>query len=89
MFFLGLIDSLDSAFYINDATIVDSLWYVCIIRMSQSWCGITLFICLRPWGKQPIVARMEKGATNLQIDAILKALASLEKTLAVMPLKIN
>lgn len=36
--------------------------------------------------KQPIIARMEKGATNPQIDTILKLLAPLGKTLAVVPL---
>ncbi len=37
--------------------------------------------------KQPIIARMEKGTTNPQIDTILKVLAPLGKTLAVVPLK--
>lgn len=36
--------------------------------------------------KQPIIARMEKGSTNPQIDTILKVLAPLGKTLAVVPL---
>lgn len=36
--------------------------------------------------KQPVIARMEKGLTNPQIDTILKILAPLGKTLAVVPL---
>ena len=36
--------------------------------------------------KQPIIARMEKGLTSPQLDTILKVLASLGKTLAVVPL---
>lgn len=36
--------------------------------------------------KQPIIARMEKGITSPQIDTILKVLAPLGKTLAVVPL---
>lgn len=36
--------------------------------------------------KQPIIARMEKGVTSPQIDTILKILAPLGKTLAVVPL---
>ena len=36
--------------------------------------------------KQPIIARMERGETNPQIDTVLKVLASLGKTLAVVPL---
>lgn len=36
--------------------------------------------------KQPIIARMEKGTTSPQIDTILKLLAPLGKTLAVVPL---
>lgn len=36
--------------------------------------------------KQPIIARMEKGHTSPQIDTILKVLAPLGKTLAVIPL---
>lgn len=36
--------------------------------------------------KQPIIARMEKGVTNPQLDTILKLLAPLGKTLAVVPL---
>lgn len=36
--------------------------------------------------KQPVIARMEAGVTNPQIDTILKVLAPLGKTLAVVPL---
>lgn len=36
--------------------------------------------------KQPIIARLERGTTNPQIDTILKVLAPLGKTLAVVPL---
>lgn len=36
--------------------------------------------------KQPIIARMEKGSTSPQLDTILKVLAPLGKTLAVVPL---
>ena len=36
--------------------------------------------------KQPIIARMEKGHTNAQIEIILKILAPLGKTLAVVPI---
>lgn len=36
--------------------------------------------------KQPVIARMEKGTTSPQIDTILKVLAPLGKTLAVVPL---
>lgn len=36
--------------------------------------------------KQPIIARIEKGTTNPQIDTILKVLAPLGKTLAIVPL---
>ena len=31
--------------------------------------------------KQPVIARMEKGHTNPQIDTLLKVLAPLDKTL--------
>lgn len=37
--------------------------------------------------KQPIIARMEKGSTSPQIETVLKVLAPLGKTLAVVPLK--
>ena len=36
--------------------------------------------------KQPIIARMEKGITSPQLDTILKVLAPLGKTLAIVPL---
>jgi len=39
--------------------------------------------------KQPIIARMEKGTTIPQVDTILKVLAPLGKTLAVVPLEKN
>ncbi len=37
--------------------------------------------------KQPIIARMEKGSTSPQIETVLKVLAPLGKTLAVVPLE--
>ena len=37
--------------------------------------------------KQPVIARMEKGKTNPQLDTILKVLAPLGKTLAIVPLE--
>ena len=37
--------------------------------------------------KQPVIARMEKGNTSPQLDTILKVLAPLGKTLAVVPLE--
>lgn len=37
--------------------------------------------------RQPIIARMEKGNTSPQLDTILKVLAPLGKTLAVVPLE--
>ena len=36
--------------------------------------------------KQTVIARMEKGQTSPQIDTILKVLAPLGKTLAIVPL---
>jgi len=36
--------------------------------------------------KQPIIARMERGSTSPQIETVLKVLAPLGKTLAVVPL---
>lgn len=36
--------------------------------------------------KQPVIARMEAGVTSPQIDTILRVLAPLGKTLAVVPL---
>ncbi len=37
--------------------------------------------------KQPVIARMEKGITSPQIDTILKVLAPLGKTLAIVPIE--
>jgi len=37
--------------------------------------------------KQPIIARMENGSTSPQLDTVLKVLAPLGKTLAVVPLE--
>lgn len=37
--------------------------------------------------KQPIIARMEKGSTSPQVSTLLKVLAPLGKTLAVVPIK--
>lgn len=37
--------------------------------------------------KQPVIARMERGATSPQIDTILKVLAPLGKTLAIVPIE--
>ena len=37
--------------------------------------------------KQPVIARMEKGKTSPQLDTILKILAPLGKTLAVVPIE--
>ncbi len=36
--------------------------------------------------KQPVIARMEKGLTSPQLETILKVLAPLGKTLAVVPM---
>ena len=36
---------------------------------------------------QPVIARMERGTTSPQLDTVLKVLASLGKTLAVVPMK--
>lgn len=36
--------------------------------------------------KQPIIARMEKGTTDPRLDTILRILAPLGKTLAIVPL---
>ena len=36
--------------------------------------------------KQPIISRMENGETSPQLDTVLKVLAPLGKTLAVVPL---
>jgi predicted XRE-type DNA-binding protein len=37
--------------------------------------------------RQPVIARMENGITNPQIDTVLKLLAPLGKTLAVVPIE--
>ena len=37
--------------------------------------------------KQPIIARMERGSTSPQLDTVLKVLAPLGKTLAVVSLE--
>lgn len=37
--------------------------------------------------KQPVIARMEKGSTSPQLNTLLKVLAPLGKTLAVVPLE--
>ena len=37
--------------------------------------------------KQPIIARMERGYTSPQIDTVLKVLAPLGKTLAIVPIE--
>lgn len=37
--------------------------------------------------KQPIIARLEKGTTTPQVDTVLKVLAPLGKTLAIVPLE--
>lgn len=37
--------------------------------------------------KQPVIARMEKGNTSPQLDTILRVLAPLGKTLAIVPLE--
>lgn len=39
--------------------------------------------------KQPVISRMEKGTTSPQLDTILKVLAPLGKTLAVVPLEMS
>lgn len=37
--------------------------------------------------RQPVIARMEKGYTSPQISTLLKVLAPLGKTLAIVPLE--
>lgn len=37
--------------------------------------------------KQPVIARMERGSTSPQLDTVLKVLAPLGKTLAIVPLE--
>lgn len=36
--------------------------------------------------RQPVIARMENGITDPQLDTVLKVLAALGKTLAVVPI---
>lgn len=37
--------------------------------------------------KQPVISRMENGTTSPQLDTVLKVLAPLGKTLAIVPLQ--
>ena len=37
--------------------------------------------------KQPVIARIENGSSNPQLETVLKLLAALGKTLTVVPLK--
>jgi DNA-binding XRE family transcriptional regulator len=37
--------------------------------------------------RQPVIARMERGSTSPQLDTVLKVLAPLGKTLAIVPLE--
>ena len=37
--------------------------------------------------KQPVIARMEHGTSNPQIETVLKVLAPLGKTLAIVPME--
>lgn len=37
--------------------------------------------------KQPVIARIEKGNTSPQVGTLLKVLAALGKTLAIVPMK--
>lgn len=39
--------------------------------------------------KQPVIARLEKGTTDPQLSTLLKVLAPLGKTLAIVPLDTN
>ncbi len=39
--------------------------------------------------RQPIIARMEKGYTSPQLDTLLKVLAPLGKTIAIVPMDVN
>ena len=39
--------------------------------------------------RQPVIARMEKGTTSPQLDTVLKVLAPLGKTLAIVPIKVD
>ncbi|MDR1701488.1 MAG: helix-turn-helix transcriptional regulator [Sporomusaceae bacterium] len=37
--------------------------------------------------KQPVIARLERGSTDPQLSTLIKVLAPLGKTLAIVPLK--
>ena len=37
--------------------------------------------------KQPVIARLERGSTSPQLSTVLKILAALGKTLAIVPLE--
>lgn len=39
--------------------------------------------------KQPIIARLEKGSTDPQLSTLLKVLAPLGKTLAIVPINVE
>ncbi|KYM50453.1 helix-turn-helix domain-containing protein [Fusobacterium necrophorum] len=39
--------------------------------------------------KQPVIARLETGKSNPQLSTILKILASLGKTLAIVPMELE
>lgn len=39
--------------------------------------------------KQPVIARIEKGYTSPQVETLLKVLAPLGKTLAIVPINSN
>ena len=39
--------------------------------------------------KQPVIARLERGSTDPQLSTLIKVLASLGKTLAIVPLERN
>ena len=45
-------------------------------RQLEELCGV----------KQPVIARMENGNTSPQLDTVLKVLAPLGKTLAIVPM---
>ena len=39
--------------------------------------------------KQPIIARMERGTTDPQLSTVMRVLASMGKTLAIVPIEHN